>query len=451
MSFVIPVISSNLEVNNFSRDWVQVQRLNQQGTGKNSTITLTRPWSAINIQPNGYYDYVANGQPRFSYDPVTLQPLGWYIGTTIGQNYLKYSEDFSQTSTWDARNVTPILNTTFVSPSGDFTSYEINEGTSTGIHCISSAKTVLITNTSRHFISVFAKAGTCSTFNIVFERDLDGGSFATGRWVTFNLATGRISFGGGASVTEAAMLPYGNGWYRCIAVANANGVTYPNYNGVNFVMSSTTTSGSRLPSYTGTNRNMYLWGAQFSQTAASEYTPTYGLSSQPIVGGSSWTNGSTDYVTGGLDTSLFQNLSSGTLLFEWIPYGVKNGATAHTYAVGGSDTNYIGIGGGDGTYALSIRAEKNNVNTLNFTAGTYSPYVVNKIALAWDRDSAAVYKNGVFAGSSVPTGFFDKSTSSIQPITIGSYFASGTRDGWYRKLRFYPYRLPNQVLIGMTK
>ena len=192
MSFVIPVISSNLEVNNFSRDYLQAQRLNGQGTGKTTAVSLTRPVSAITIGPDGFYTYAAASQPRFGWDPVTLQPRGMYIGPTGTSNVLDYSEDFSQ-SYWEKNNVTATLNTTFVSPSGNFSSYEINEGTSTSKHALSSS-VKLLTNTAYpnfYTVSIYARPGTCDLIQLIL--DSDTGGFATNRWVTFNLTTGTIS------------------------------------------------------------------------------------------------------------------------------------------------------------------------------------------------------------------------------------------------------------------
>jgi hypothetical protein len=453
MSFIIPVISSNLEVNNFSRDYVQAQRLNDQGTGKTSVVSLTRPLSAITIGSDGYYTWVPASQPRWGYDPVTKQPLGWYIASTsLASNVLLYSEDFSQ-SYWTKQNITISPNTSFVSPSGNFSSYEINEGTSTGQHAISALTNYqpITAYPNYYTISVFARAGTCDRLQIIFDND--NWVFGPDRWATFDLTNGTVS--NNPANLEAYINPAGNGWYKLML---ASPMSATNYNlqfintGVKFAMCSASNSSVKSPSYTGTGRNMYLWGAHYYRGTINEYTPTYGLSAA-LPPGLNYGNGSGDWTTiGTMDSTIYQNNSAGTLFLEYIQYGRQFGAMDNIFSFNSDQAKtIIGFGGTDVALNIGARYQQNGTNLFS-TNTNINAFRVVKAAFAWTNGSQAIALNGTIVGTgTVAQTITNNGGGLLGAPYIASYFVSGTRNGWYRKLRYYPYRLPNQVLIGLTR
>ena len=452
MNFVLPVISSNLEVKNFSRDYVQAQRLNGQGTGKNSTVSLTRPLSAITIGSDGYYTWVSANQPRWGYDPVTMQPRGWYIAPTLASNVLLYSEDFSQ-SYWTKDGITATINTSFFSPSGNFSSYVFNEGTSTGQHAISAITNYQPITSYPNFytISVFARAGTCDRLQILF--DSDNWVFAPNRWATFDLTNGTVA--NNPSNLEAYINPAGNGWYRLLLVSPMSAT---NYNlqfintGVKFAMCSASNSSVRSPSYTGTGRNIYLWGAHYYRGYTQEYTPTYGLSAG-LPAGLTYNTGSGDWsVIGTMDSTIYQNTSAGTLFLEYIQHGIQGGTNDNIWSFSSDSAfNIIGFGSTDGILNIGARYQQNNINVFS-TNTNINAFRVVKAAFAWTNGSQAIAVNGTIVGTGTVAQTITNNTGGLLGApTIASYFASGTRSGWYRKLRYYPYRLPNQVLIGLTR
>jgi len=451
MNFVLPVISSNLEVNNFSRDYVQAQRLNGQGTGKTSAINLTRPISAITIGSDGYYTWVPASQPRWGYDPVTKQPRGWYIGNTITTNVLLYSEDFSQ-SYWEKNQITVTSNTSFVSPSGNFSSYELNEGTSTGQHVLSALTNYQPITAYANFytISIFARAGTCDLLQIIFDND--NWVFGPDRWATFNLANGTVA--NNPANLEAYINPAGNGWYKLMLVspmsATNSNLQFIN-TGVRFAMCTTSNSNVRAPSYTGTSRNIYLWGAHYYRGNTAEYTPTYGLSAA-LPPGLGFTNGAGDWTGSSFDSTIYQNTSAGTLFIEFIQHGRQPGGLASLWSFASdSNTNVVGFGSSDGVVNIGARMILRNTN-LYVTNTNFTPFTVCKAAFAWQPGSQAVAVNGTIVNTNnLTTAIVDNAGNKLGSPTLASYFISSIRLGWYRKLRYYPYRLPNQVLIGLTR
>ena len=96
-------------------------------------------------------------------------------------------------------------------------------------------------------------------------------SYANGIQTTwFNLSTGSV--GTSSSDHTASMVDAGNGWYRCIVTATADGDGY-----INFYIAET----DAVYDVTDDQTGYYAWGAQLEQrSSATAYTPT---TSSPIV------------------------------------------------------------------------------------------------------------------------------------------------------------------------
>jgi hypothetical protein len=113
-----------------------------------------------------------------------------------------------------------------------------------------------------HTLSIYAKAGTLSWLKVSM------GSFATERWMNFNLATGTVGLTQGAGGTIQAV---NNGWYRISVTANmsADPAEQPDFVLMNGDMP------GMVPPYVGSGQTLYLWGAQLENSnAPSAYTKT---------------------------------------------------------------------------------------------------------------------------------------------------------------------------------
>ena len=210
-----------------------------------SLITFSRASNATRFSPTGQLQYAPH-------------------------NLLLQSQDFA--TTWSNGNTTETTNTA-VAPDGTTTADTLDDGTSTATHDI--AQNVSITSGTTYTLSAFFK-------NIDRQYVILACSTGTNSWASakFDLVAGAVgatsSSGAGWSTTSSSITNVGNSWYRC-TITFVPGSTASGANRIGMATDSTTfTAGLRgLESYTGTNKQIYIWGAQLAVGPnALDYTPT---------------------------------------------------------------------------------------------------------------------------------------------------------------------------------
>lgn len=182
------------------------------------------------------------------------------------ENLLTYSEQFDN-GAWSRTNAGITTNTTAtLAPDGTYTAEKIIENTSNAQHIIYRTRTG--SNETVTF-SVFAKAAERTQVFLQLSNFLN----ATAQ-VSFNLSTGTV---GTPNVDNAdytnisvSILPYPNGWYRCILSATKGSVNTINNPTIS------TIDGSGNVVYTGDGTSgIYIWGAQLERgRSASPYVQT---------------------------------------------------------------------------------------------------------------------------------------------------------------------------------
>jgi hypothetical protein len=179
-----------------------------------SLITFSRASNATRYSPTGQLEYAPH-------------------------NLLLQSQDFA--TTWTNGNTT--------------------ETTSTATHDI--AQNVSITSGTTYTLSAFFK-------NIDRQYVILACSTGTNSWASakFDLVAGAVcatsSSGSGWSTTSSSITNVGNSWYRCTITFVPGTTSATGANRIGMATDSTTfTAGLRgLESYTGTNKQIYIWGAQ---------------------------------------------------------------------------------------------------------------------------------------------------------------------------------------------
>ena len=200
--------------------------------------------SSLFLYPSGYKASVlfaqkpmdANGQLAFtrSNDTATRVASNGLI-EKVRTNLATYSEQFNNAA-WSKQEITVTANAA-VAPDGTQSADKLIPTAVTSTHQITSATLTTLTQCA---FSVFAKADGYNTITIL---DLSVAS----NGATFNVATGTVSTISGTAT--ASIVPYGNGWYRCIVVANTTGVRF-------YVPTSAS-------NFTGDGTSgVLLWGAQ---------------------------------------------------------------------------------------------------------------------------------------------------------------------------------------------
>jgi hypothetical protein len=281
-----PLTSSEVDanVNNLNNDKVEIA--NSIFTGTPSLVDNLIPLSGTvlpAIYPTLNLDF-ANSQtldPRITFARSSTATYTDKTTVLAEQNLLTYSQDFRNTADagstrpWQNSNTVTTSNTT-TAPDGTSTASTNATGTSANnYHFFYQELSGVANNT--YTATVYAKVNTGTYLNVtLFDAGVPGTSYAA---CIFNVATGTLASTGqsGANysvIGTPAITLIGNGWYRCSLTCFIGVASVPRFS----VQTSEATTISIFglnATYTGTNKSLYIWGAQLEQRAfASTYLPT---------------------------------------------------------------------------------------------------------------------------------------------------------------------------------
>ncbi len=209
--------------------------------------------------------------PRITF---TRASTATYYGTQTAlaeQNLLLYSQEFDN-AYWAKQNTTVIANA-ISAPDGTTTADNLDDGVETGSHSVSG--------------TFSGTAGVTYTLSAFF-RNLDrqyvilACSAGANTWASakFDLSSGSPGLtsesGSGWLTTSASIESVGGSWYRCIITfVSGSTATLSTHLGMATDAVTFTAAQNGLESYTGSNRQIFIWGAQLEQrSTATAYTPT---------------------------------------------------------------------------------------------------------------------------------------------------------------------------------
>jgi hypothetical protein len=355
--------------------------------------------------------------PRFDYDPVTLAPKGLLIEEQR-TNLVRFSEDFSN-AVW--QNSSPDLATVTVNadvaPNGTTTANLLTAATG---GTASQRRQVAASSSTGNFIaSVFLKAGSSTRSRVVLTDQTSSFTIIGNFQVAWADGVASIL---STTAGTASVVPVGNGWYRCgitASTATANAT-------VGIAISPDTLSG------TG---SVYAWGAQLEAGAfATSYIPTVASQVTRAADSASMI---------GNNFARWYNVTSGTMFagYDFLSF-------TDTKVVYNLGDNVVGSEGLDLRVPVSTAGYVRvaSVNTVTWPSLTLPANTAASTAVAYQSGSFALSTNGANLSTSSATGM----PTTLNRLEIGMRFSNNYLNGHIQRIAYYPRRLANTELQGIT-
>jgi hypothetical protein len=362
-----------------------------------------------------------NNVARFEHNPVTGESLGLEIEEQRANLYT-YSNDYSN-AYWAINNLT--ANTTAnIAPDGTQTANKLSATTTNGFHRL--LPTVFPSASTTYTQSVYAKAGEYSW--LVIQSTIGG----INTYKSYNLSNGTIGTATGGTST-ATITAVGNGWYRCT-------LTYTTSSTAGGNAAFAVCNADSFSSFAGDGfSGIFLWGAQLEAGAfATSYVPTVAsqvtrsADSASMTGAnfSSWYRADegtvyADYL------AVFQTVAYKTLL--QLTDGSNNYIQIRSYSVSST------------TMGANNQIISSNTTVADLNSGSVSSPFSLKTSISYARnDFASVVNGGTVSTDTSGATPFGVSSLNIE----GGTFKNGSTT--IKKFAYYPKRLTNQELVGLT-
>lgn len=425
----------------FYRDFETWKELEPSSGGIGGPITYDRNSTATYIGSNGYLQTAGVNQPRFGYEYDSNGDLvyrGLLIEPTAGNNYLLYSEDFSQ-NVWTTTSAT-ISSSSTKSPDGINNAQKLSLSSAGGSIKQSYTTNYTNANTSYHrnfHLSVMVKASECSYLNMVIDNGTDSLS------CYYNLTNGTV--GSNSADINNMFFVYkhianiGNGWYRCFLCVRDDNLTNKTYT----FSYKPTTSASSLTGSSGDG--LYIWGGMAHYEA--NYYPPYQQTAKSYIKttASALSNASEACYVGNLSNASLVSRILGSYNNQQIslfghfslPYNFKTGITQAYLGIGIPPTSlyYRQLNN-----VVNILLRRTGFNALDF--GSYSILNDNKAILTYGAGLGAkscMNSNTIYSSASASTGILD-------PI----FYISFGGDAYFKKVFCMPTILNNNQLSRLT-
>ena len=275
-------------------------------------------------------------------------------------------------------------------------------------------------------LSIYAKAGNIDDFTITYYDQSTGDLF-----FNYDLGAGSVSAPtGNANYVDADIQDLGNGWYRCIAVANAQA------SGTNaqFQISAGV---QRVVSNIGDY--VYIYGYQWEQDAtyATSYIPTYGSSVSRVADACSKTGVSS--LIGQTEGTIFVeiNFDSSTTNYE-VGFAISDSVSA--------STKHAWIGRNNSNRLAAFLTNIGSQLSYTPSSGGIISTGNHKIALSYASNDAVVYIDGAQVASSSSV-----SVPTMNTAELGLFRgAVDQADSEVKQTLVFKERLTNAELATLT-
>lgn len=365
--------------------------------------------------------------PRFDYDPVTLQPKGLLIEEQR-TNLLTYSEQFDNAA-W-AKATAGVSANQQVAPDGTTTSDRFVPSAGLSSPALTSAFLAALGNT--YTFSVYVKQDSANKFLMLqFDGDIwNSISSAERPRIWFDPTSGQIT--SSQRVTNSGVAVLSDGWFRVFMSAYCSTGASTNAR-VAMQSSSASTAG-----YTGDGTSgIYIWGAQLEAGAfPTSYIPTTAAAATRAADGALMT---------GANFSSWYRQDEGTLFGEGDVIAATNDAVLAS--VNGGTTV-------DDT-RLRVLSTSNNLGFRVFSSGVSQASLFQASAFIVGQvfKLAGAYKQNDFAfsaGGNTAATDTSGAVSTATQFSLGGIGSTSILNGHIRRIAYYPRRLSNAELQGIT-
>ena len=386
-----------------------------------SRITFTRTTDATHpatyINSSGYITTATNDQPRFDYDPITLQCKGLLIEESR-QNTFRNDEAYIANS--GVSRSSDLTN----SPEGIANCHLMIENNAYGNHLIYNTVNYSFDMGVSYVFSYYVKPKGRFRFKL--------GSISSLRCpiATFDTSTGVVSGSGG---TTGSIETLSNGWYRLIAIRTAPST------GTDLVSLVLLSNGGE-EAYTGDNvSGAYYYGGQLEVGAfPTSYIPTTttALTRNADVAVMTGTNFS-DWFNASEGTFVLGAMIASNADFKYL-FAASTGAASNIIAgrrfAGGVLADYVATGGSEVVDQAVTGTMTVNV-PFNYAVG----YKTNNVGHA--LNGGAIKTD---TSAAIPTG--------LNILNIGARNSGfDPWGGWISSLRYFPQRLTDNEIVAFSK
>lgn len=412
-----------------------------------STDTFTSRASAGSYNgSNGLVQSAASNVARMQYNPLNLAAPAKLLLEAAATNLLLRSEEVDNAA-WTKLRTTVSANAA-AAPDGNSTADKLTEDT-TASNTHVAFNDVVISTQQKYTFSVFAKAAGRTQLSL--------NQFLTGvtAGANFDLSAGTATATGAG--TNATITNMGNGWYRCAFTFDLSAATFTTIRAEVRLMS------GGAESYTGDGTSgIYLWGGQveagsfatsYIATTSAQVTRAADVSSSAQttraadVSSSAQATRSADAVSMPTSAAWF-NQNEGTLYVE---AGTNGLGTSNKYPWlsrldDGSNDNKIGFWINDPSGDF-VAAQIKNTGILQLDTTSAAVATVGtpiKAVLGYKTNDSAFSING---------GAATVDTACTIPVINRLFIGNGDYplNGYVKRIAYYPRRLSNAELQGLTQ
>ena len=402
-------------------------------------ITYQRTGVASFLNKFGKIELVGWNTPRFDYDPITRESKGLLIEESR-TNMFWGTRNIGSYGRWAVGGARGSQGENVEGPDGTLTALQnVYNGTSGDLNIYYTPGVISTANNNYYTFSVFAKAEPGNSYiNGIRLR-----TYGPERSVSYNVINGTVGATneGSSSILSKTIVPYPNGWYRCIMTftSGTDGnqgfqIYVENEGGDNAALNNSSANGEA----------MYFWGAQLELGGfVTSFIPTPSLAAA--------TRGQDLVEITEEEFSEFYNRTEGSFVSEIMlkpSFPVTGYATVMMSLSDGSFNNRVTLASSTGSAAFNADVNIGSGTPTRAALGSYTSgsYSI-KAAMAYKASDTAGSLNGAAAVTSSPSGTLPLLTRA----DIGKDHQNGNLlNGHVKRIMYYPKRLPNNQLRTLT-